>query len=99
VDRRQSDRRANVRHELRTPITAIKGYTDYILERKLGPISEKQEKGLVVVQRNLDRLSKSINALLDFSRMDVGRISLNIQPFVLGRVVDLIRTSLRSELE
>jgi len=99
LDRLKSDLLANVSHELRTPLTAIKGYTDYILERKLGPISEKQEKGLVVVQRNLDRLSKSINALLDFSRMDVGRISLNIQPFVLGPLVDLIHTSLRSELE
>ena len=37
----------------------------------------------MVVQRNLERLSKSINALLDFSRMDVGRIALNIQPFAL----------------
>jgi signal transduction histidine kinase/DNA-binding response OmpR family regulator len=99
LDRLKSDLLANVSHELRTPLTAIKGYTDYILERKLGPISEKQEKGLVVVQRNLDRLSKSINALLDFSRMDVGRISLNIQPFLLGTLVDLIHMSLRSELE
>jgi signal transduction histidine kinase/DNA-binding response OmpR family regulator len=99
LDRLKSDLLANVSHELRTPLTAIKGYTDYILERKLGPISEKQEKGLVVVQRNLDRLSKSINALLDFSRMDVGRISLNIQPFLLGPLVDQIHTSLRSELE
>ena len=99
LDRLKSDLLANVSHELRTPLTAIKGYTDYILERKLGPISEKQEKGLVVVQRNLDRLSKSINALLDFSRMDVGRISLNIQPFLLGPLVEQIRTSLRSELE
>ncbi|PYQ14584.1 MAG: hypothetical protein DMF80_11985 [Acidobacteria bacterium] len=99
LDRLKSDLLANVSHELRTPLTAIKGYTDYILERKLGPISDKQEKGLVVVQRNLDRLSKSINALLDFSRMDVGRIALNIQPFLLGPLVDQIHTSLRSELE
>jgi signal transduction histidine kinase/DNA-binding response OmpR family regulator len=99
LDRLKSDLLANVSHELRTPLTAIKGYTDYILEKKLGPISEKQEKGLIVVQRNLDRLSKSINALLDFSRMDVGRISLNIQPFLLGPLVDQIHTSLRSELE
>jgi signal transduction histidine kinase/DNA-binding response OmpR family regulator len=99
LDRLKSDLLANVSHELRTPLTAIKGYTDYILEKKLGPISQKQEKGLVVVQRNLDRLSKSINALLDFSRMDVGRISLNIQPFLLWPLVDQIHTSLRSELE
>jgi signal transduction histidine kinase len=99
LDRMKSDLLANVSHELRTPLTAIKGYTDYILERKLGTITEKQEKGLVVVQRNLERLSKSINALLDFSRMDVGRIVLNLQPFPLGPLVEQIHTTVRSELE
>ena len=99
LDRMKSDLLANVSHELRTPLTAIKGYTDYILERKLGSITEKQEKGLVVVQRNLERLSKSINALLDFSRMDVGRIVLNILPFPLPPLVEQIQTTVRSELE
>jgi signal transduction histidine kinase len=99
LDRLKSDLLANVSHELRTPLTAIKGYTEYILERKLGSVTDKQEKGLLVVQRNLERLSKSINALLDFSRMDVGRISLTLQPFNLAALVDQILTSLRSELE
>jgi signal transduction histidine kinase len=99
LDRMKSDLLANVSHELRTPLTAIKGYTDYILERRLGMITEKQEKGLVVVQRNLERLSKTINALLDFSRMDVGRIALNLQPFALGPLLEQIVTALRSELE
>jgi signal transduction histidine kinase len=99
LDRMKSDLLANVSHELRTPLTAIKGYTDYMLERKLGAVSEKQEKGLVVMQRNLDRLSRSISALLDFSRMDVGRLPLNIQPFPLVPLVDQILTTFRSELE
>ncbi|HVR69479.1 MAG TPA: ATP-binding protein [Vicinamibacteria bacterium] len=99
LDRMKSDLLANVSHELRTPLTAIKGYTDYMLERKLGPVSEKQEKGLVVMQRNLDRLSRSISALLDFSRMDVGRLPLNLQPFALAPLVEQIVTIFRSELE
>jgi signal transduction histidine kinase len=99
LDRMKSDLLANVSHELRTPLTAIKGYTDYMLERKLGPVSEKQEKGLVVMQRNLDRLSRSISALLDFSRMDVGRLPLNLHPFALAPLVDQILTTFRSELE
>jgi signal transduction histidine kinase/DNA-binding response OmpR family regulator len=99
LDRLKSDLLANVSHELRTPLTAIKGYTDYILDGKLGPVTEKQERGLVVVQRNLERLSKSINALLDFSRMEMGRITLNIQPFNLSQLADSILTTLRSELE
>jgi signal transduction histidine kinase/DNA-binding response OmpR family regulator len=99
LDRVKSDLLANVSHELRTPLTAIKGYTDYILDGKLGTVTEKQERGLVVVQRNLDRLSKSINALLDFSRMELGRITLNIQPFNLAQVVESLQTTFRSELD
>jgi signal transduction histidine kinase/DNA-binding response OmpR family regulator len=99
LDRVKSDLLANVSHELRTPLTAIKGYTDYMLERKLGTISDKQEKGLLVVQRNMERLARTINALLDFSRLDLGRVTLNIQPFHLPALVDHILLSLRSELE
>jgi signal transduction histidine kinase/CheY-like chemotaxis protein len=99
LDRVKSDLLANVSHELRTPLTAIKGYTDYMLERKLGAISEKQEKGLLVVQRNMERLARTINALLDFSRLDLGRVTLNIQPFHLPALVDHILLNLSSELE
>jgi signal transduction histidine kinase/DNA-binding response OmpR family regulator len=98
LDRMKSDLLANVSHELRTPLTAIKGYTDYIIEGRLGQVTEKQEKGLTVVQRNLERLTKTINALLDFSRMEAGRISLHLQPFALGALVDQVRGMLRSEL-
>src|SRR5678809_1211696 len=70
-----------------------------MLERKLGAISDKQEKGLLVVQRNMERLARTINALLDFSRLDLGRVTLNIQPFHLPALVDHILLSLRSELE
>jgi signal transduction histidine kinase len=99
LDRMKSELLANVSHELRTPLTAIKGYTDYILERRLGAITDKQEKGLIVVQRNLERLSKSINALLDFSRMDMGRIALNVQPFPFPPLVEQIQTTVRNEIE
>jgi signal transduction histidine kinase len=99
LDRMKSDLLANVSHELRTPLTAIKGYTDYILDGRLGTVTQKQEKGLVVVQRNLDRLSRSISALLDFSRMDAGRIPLEIAPFSLPALVEPVVTALRSEVE
>ncbi|HEY3120992.1 MAG TPA: ATP-binding protein [Vicinamibacteria bacterium] len=99
LDRMKSDLLANVSHELRTPLTAIKGYTDYIIEGKLGAITDKQEKGLTVVQRNLERLTKTINALLDFSRMEAGRLSLHLQPFAFGALVEQVHGMLRSELE
>jgi signal transduction histidine kinase len=99
LDQTKSDLLANVSHELRTPLTAIKGYTDYLLERKLGAVNPGQRKGLLVVQRNLDRLSRSIDALLDYSRLEVGQISLNIRPFSLPLLADQVLQTLRSIAE
>lgn len=99
LDRMKSDLLANVSHELRTPLTSIKGYTEYILEGKLGPVGLKQEKGLMVVQRNLERLSKLINALLDYSLMDADRMLLTIKPFDIKLLCRQIVINLGSELE
>jgi signal transduction histidine kinase len=99
LDRMKSDLLANVSHELRTPLTSIKGYAEYILEGKLGPVSGKQEKALGVVQRNLERLSKLINALLDYSFMDADQMVLHIKPFDLKTLSKQIVATLASELE
>jgi signal transduction histidine kinase len=99
LDRLKSDLLANVSHELRTPLTSIKGYTEYILDGKLGPISEKQQKGLVVMERNLERLSKLINALIDYSLMDAARMPIVVKPFALHPLCRQISANLSSELE
>lgn len=99
LDRLKSDLLANVSHELRTPLTSIKGYTEYILEGKLGEVTQKQQKGLLVVQRNLDRLSKLINALLDYSLMDSEKMVLSIKPFNLKLLSKQVVVNLGSELE
>jgi len=99
LDRVKSDLLANLSHELRTPLTSIKGYTEYILEGKLGPVSQKQQKGLMVVQKNLDRLSKLINALLDYSLMDSDKMVLTVKPFNLKLLSKQVVVNLGSELE
>ncbi len=99
LDRVKSDLLANVSHELRTPLTSIKGYTEYILEGKLGDVTQKQQKGLLVVQKNLDRLSKLINALLDYSLMDAEKMVLVVKPFNLKLLSKQVVVNLGSELE
>jgi signal transduction histidine kinase len=99
LDRLKSDLLANVSHELRTPLTSIKGYTEYILDGKLGPISEKQQKGLAVMERNLERLSKLINALIDYSLMDAARMPIVVKPFALHPLCRQISANLSAQLE
>jgi signal transduction histidine kinase len=99
LDRLKSDLLANVSHELRTPITAIKGYADYILEGRLGPVSEKQRRALSVIERNLDRLTRSVAALLDYSRLEEHGVSLSLTPFDLLGLAEQIALSLRADLD
>jgi PAS domain S-box-containing protein len=69
-----------VSHELRTPLTPIKGYIDLILEGDAGKITEEQASYLNIVQANTDRLVALVNGLLDISRIEAGKIDLDIEP-------------------
>jgi PAS domain S-box-containing protein len=59
-------------HELRTPMVAIKGYTQLISDTSLGEITKKQKKALGVVLRNTNRLNKLVQDILDISRIESG---------------------------
>jgi PAS domain S-box-containing protein len=76
-----------VSHELRTPLTPIKGYIDLILEGDAGKITEEQATYLNIVQANTDRLVALVNDLLDISRIEAGRIDLEIKPVDIEAVI------------
>ncbi len=101
LDEMKSNLLANVSHELQTPLVLIKGYTEMILKRKIGPLTPEQEKGLTVSLRNIDRLVEMIDNLLDFSRMERGEASLQLEEFPLWQVVDevieLVREKVRAK--
>jgi two-component system sensor histidine kinase/response regulator len=86
-DQRRSKFVSVASHELRTPMTSIKGFVENMLDGLTGQLSERQEHYLQRVKHNVDRLTRIINQLLDWSRLDVGRIeikpeSLHIDEFV-----------------
>jgi signal transduction histidine kinase len=90
VDRLKSEFVANVSHELRTPMTSIKGYVDIMLMGASGPINPQQEQFLMVVKSNSERLDILVNDLLDISRIEAGRISLNRQPIDMCEVAEKV---------
>jgi signal transduction histidine kinase len=87
LDRMKSEFLANVTHELKSPLVTALGYTDRILGQHLGPISDKQRKGLDVSKRNLIRLRKLIEEILDFSRLESGMARFNMQPATLNAAI------------
>ena len=88
LDEMKSNLLANVSHELHTPLVSIKGYTEMILKRKLGPLTPEQERGLLVAQKNIDRLIELIDNLLSFARLETGETQLRIEDVPLHQLVD-----------
>lgn len=68
---------ANVSHELRTPLVAIQKSLGLILTQELGEINPEQAKFLNIAHRNIERLSRLINDLLDISKIEAGGMRLN----------------------
>jgi two-component system, OmpR family, sensor kinase len=75
---------SSVSHELRTPLTSIKGYLESLLDEEPGPLNEEQREELEIVYRNATRLQDLVNDLLTLSRLESGRIEMNLRPLDVG---------------
>lgn len=76
---------ANVSHELRSPLTSIRGYIEGVLDRTI-QVNE-QEKYLKVALQETKRLNKLINELLDLSQIESGQFPLNISSFDINETI------------
>ena len=87
---------ANVSHELRTPMTAILGFTDAVLAGVDGPLNPDQEASLRWVQRGGQDLLGLINEILDLSKIEAGKLTLDIEPFDPRELVETVVAQHRS---
>lgn len=67
---------SHVSHELKTPLTSIKGYIQNLLDGLTGPLNDKQHRYLSRLLENSDRLIRMIEDLLDRTRIEAGRLEL-----------------------
>ena len=88
----------NVSHELRTPLTLILGPVEDLLSQPGGMNSEQLGK-IEIAHRNALRLLKLVNALLDFSRLEAGRLAVNYESTDLGKLTEDVAGSFRSLIE
>ncbi len=92
-DRERSDLVATVAHELRSPLTGIKGFTSTLL-RKWDKFTEEQRQLMLeTVDSDADRLTRLISELLDAARIDAGRLTLRRGPVKLDELVTRVLTN------
>lgn len=77
ADRLRAQFLSHVSHELRTPLTSIKGFIQNLLDGLTGPLNEKQQRYLVRMSDNSDRLVRMIEELLDRTRIETGRLEVH----------------------
>jgi signal transduction histidine kinase len=96
LDRERSDLVATVAHELRSPLTGVKGFVATLLS-KWDRLNDDQKKMMLrTVNVDADRLTRLIAELLDVARIDTGRLPLYPRPLDFGAAVDRVVASVHA---
>lgn len=91
IDKSRSEFLAHVSHELRSPLTSIKGMAENMVCGLTGAINPKQEQYLTRIQSNVGRLTHMVADLLDRVKLEAGKIELNVRTLpILPLVEDII---------
>jgi signal transduction histidine kinase len=79
---------ANMSHELRTPLNAIIGFSEVLSERMFGELNEKQDEYLKDIHASGQHLLSLINEILDLSKIEAGKMELELSEFHLPTAID-----------
>ncbi len=88
ANRVKSEFLATMSHELRTPLTAIIGFSDMLLEGVSGELDERSKRYLNNISRSGNHLLTLINNVLDLSKIEAGKMELNLEHFFISEVFD-----------
>ncbi|HXD10532.1 MAG TPA: HAMP domain-containing sensor histidine kinase [Anaerolineales bacterium] len=98
ANRSKSEFVSFVSHELKLPMTSIKGYSDLLLSGMTGALNENQTNFLATIRNNVNRMSALVSDLSDSSRIESGRLRLEGREVPIWDVIDEVVTLLRAQI-
>src|SRR5258706_15761179 len=99
ANQHKSEFLANMSHELPTPLNAIIGFSEVLLERLFGEINEKQDDYLKDIHSSGRHLLNLINDILDLSKVEAGRMELDLSTFDLPTAIANAMTLIRERAQ
>jgi signal transduction histidine kinase len=88
-----------VTHELKIPMTSIRGYADLIRQGTVGPVTDGQLQFLDTIRNNVDRMAELVSDLSDISRIDTGRLKVDLEPTSISDYLRETVANLRPQFE
>jgi signal transduction histidine kinase len=88
-----------VSHELKNPMTSIRGYTDLLKAGQVGPITDMQVQFLGTIRTNVDRMTRLVSDLADVARIESGHLKLEMSPIAVKEVVDEVMRGMQAQIE
>jgi signal transduction histidine kinase len=85
-------------HELRSPLTAMIGYSELLQDETFGPLADRQRHFTTVIENSAQRLLGLLNNLLDVTRLEAGNLELNLEPADLVELVGRAEAEVRLQV-
>jgi signal transduction histidine kinase/putative methionine-R-sulfoxide reductase with GAF domain len=95
----KSDFVSFVAHELKNPMTSIKGYTELLAAGSVGQVNEMQANFLSTIRSNVERMSVLVSDLNDNAKIEANRLRLDFKPVEVGEVIDEVLRSAKRQVE